>query len=88
MDDLQPTKLTKFPAWVIHRFHGAEGYRFTAFHHPGVKPQDIPHVDVNGDQILQTFGFELETYGQDVALLCGMTALLLTLTFLLLRFNQ
>lgn len=75
-----------YEALMTNEFHGAEGFRFTAFHHPGVKPDDIPHVDVNGDQILSTFGFQLETYRLDMAVLLGMTAVLMTATFLLLKF--
>lgn len=42
-----------FEALLIAEFHGAEGFRFTAFHNPGVPPDRIPHIDVTGDQILQ-----------------------------------
>ena len=45
-----------FEALVINEFHGAEGFRFTAFHNPGVPPDSVPHVDVTGDQILQASG--------------------------------
>ena len=42
-----------FEALLITEFHGADGFRFTAFHNPWVPPDRIPHVDVTGDQILQ-----------------------------------
>ena len=42
-----------FEALLITEFHGADGFRFTAFHNPGVPPDRIQHVDVTGDQILQ-----------------------------------
>lgn len=48
-----------FEALLITEFHGADGYRFTAFHQPGAPPDQIPHIDVTGDQILQVMGHRL-----------------------------
>jgi hypothetical protein len=45
-------------------------------------------VDVTGDQILSTFGFQLETYRLDMIVLVSMTATLMTATFLMLKFNN
>lgn len=52
---------------------------------PGAPPDHIPHVDVNGDQILQTFGLDVDAYWKDVGMLCVLAAVFLTATFVLLR---
>jgi len=48
-----------FEGLLINEFHGVDGFRFTAFHQPGVPSDKVPHVDVSGDEILQTFGFRI-----------------------------
>eukprot|EP00798_Chlamydomonas_sp_ICE-L_P020668 gene20668-27458_t len=76
-----------FEAIVIAEFHGAEGFRFTAFHEPGVPDDQVPHIDVNGDQVLQTFGFAIteHAYWYNVCMLLVFTVFYLTSTYILLR---
>jgi hypothetical protein len=71
---------------VDNEFHGTVGYRFTAFHQPGASPDQIPHVDVTGDEVLLTFGFTLGSYWADVAMLALFSAYFLATTWLLLKF--
>lgn len=76
-----------FEALLINEFHGAAGFRFTGFAPKGTAPDHIPHVDVTGDQILATFGFDLDTLRPDLCWLCGLCALFLTATFFLLKYR-
>lgn len=45
----------------------------------------VPHVNVNGDEILQTFGFDLDTYWHDIRMLVLLVVAFLGTTFLLLQ---
>jgi len=78
-----------FEALVSTEFHGATGFRFTAFHQPGAPPDKLPHVNVSGDDILATFGFSTSdsAYWDDVAALTLLCGLLLGATFLLLKYR-
>ncbi|KAF5834484.1 hypothetical protein DUNSADRAFT_8809 [Dunaliella salina] len=78
-----------FEALVSTEFHGATGFRFTAFHQPGAPPDKLPHVNVSGDDILATFGFSTadSAYWHNVAALTMLCGLLLGATFLLLKYR-
>ena len=55
---------------------------------PGAPPDQIPHVDVTGDEDLMTFGFTLGAYWSDVWALTALSAVFLTATFLLLKYKK
>ncbi len=55
---------------------------------PGARPDQIPHVDVTGDDILMTFGFTLGAYWWDVLMLVVLSALFLAATFALLKWRR
>ncbi|KXZ50395.1 hypothetical protein GPECTOR_16g568 [Gonium pectorale] len=76
-----------FECLLVGEFGGATGFRFTGYHQPGTPPDQVPYVDVTGDEVLQTFGFRSDAWLRDVGcLLCLMVAFL-TSTFLLLRYR-
>ncbi|GFH16579.1 ABC2_membrane domain-containing protein, partial [Haematococcus lacustris] len=74
-----------FEALASNEFHGATDFRFTAFHQPGTPPELVPHIDVTGDDILNTFGFQVDGYWPDVRRLLLLCAVFLTATYLLLK---
>jgi hypothetical protein len=55
---------------------------------PGARPDQIPHVDVTGDEVLLTFGFTLGAFWHDVGALVALATLFLTTTFLLLKYRH
>ena len=50
--------------------------------------EKIPSVEVTGDIILGTFGFEADRLYRDAAMLCLMCTAFLTATFLLLKYRR
>ncbi|GFR46198.1 hypothetical protein Agub_g7729, partial [Astrephomene gubernaculifera] len=76
-----------FEALLIGEFGGATGFRFTGFHQPGTPPDQVPYVDVTGDEVLQTFGFRTDAWLADVAGLLLLMCFFLASTFLLLRYR-
>ncbi|KAL6745275.1 hypothetical protein V8C86DRAFT_42591 [Haematococcus lacustris] len=76
-----------FEALASNEFHGATDFRFTAFHQPGTPPELVPHIDVTGDDILNTFGFQVDGYWPDVRRLLLLCAVFLTATYLLLKYR-
>ncbi|GIL74182.1 hypothetical protein Vretifemale_4181, partial [Volvox reticuliferus] len=76
-----------FEALLIGEFAGATGFRFTGYLEPGTPPEQVPYVDVTGDEVLQTFGFRTDAWWSDVGALLLLMCAFLTSTFLLLRFR-
>ena len=73
-----------FEALLINEFHGATGFRYTAENQPTVDPDHVPHVDVDGDYVLHTFGFNpregvLDILGLFVCLLVSMVVIYISL---------
>lgn len=54
----------------------------------GVPPEDVPGVDVTGDEILETFGFNTDKLARDVMMLLLNCVFYLSLTFLLLKYRR
>ncbi|GIL42172.1 hypothetical protein Vafri_236 [Volvox africanus] len=76
-----------FEALLIGEFGGATGFRFTGYLEPGTPPEQVPYVDVTGDEVLQTFGFRTDAWWTDVGALLLLMCAFLTSTFLLLRYR-
>ncbi|EFJ49894.1 hypothetical protein VOLCADRAFT_104135 [Volvox carteri f. nagariensis] len=89
-----------FEALLIGEFGGATGFRFTGYHQPGTPPDEVPYVDVTGDECperagvtaastitLPTFGFRTDAWWNDVGALLVLMCAFLTSTFLLLRYR-
>ena len=73
---------------VVNEFAGAEGYQLTAFAKPGMKPDDVPHKDVTGDDILRIFFFDGGRERQDVLGLLALAVGYVLLSVVLLRWRQ
>ena len=50
--------------------------------------EKIPSVEVSGDIILGTFGFNADQLYHDTAMLCVLCTVFLVATFLLLKFRR
>ena len=77
-----------FEALVNNEFHGATGFFFTPYAQKRIPGAKLPSVEVDGDTILGTFGFELQSVTSNVAVLCLLLVCYLTLTLLLLIFKK
>lgn len=77
-----------FEALVVNEFHGASGFFFTPYAQKRIPGAKLPSVEVDGDTILGTFGFELQNISNNVAILCLLLVCYLTLTLLLLTFKK
>ena len=72
---------------MYNEYHGATGFFFTPYAQKRIPGAKLPSVEVDGDTILGTFGFESENIKSHVlVLLCLLFAYLtVTLTLLVLR---
>ena len=77
-----------FEALVYNEYHGATGFFFTPYAQKRIPGAKLPSVEVDGDTILGTFGFETENIANDVAVLVALLCAYLTITLLLLIFKR
>lgn len=77
-----------FEALVYNEYHGATGFFFTPYAQKQIPGAKLPSVEVDGDTILGTFGFEAENIGNNVAILLVLLCAYLTITLLLLVFKR
>ncbi|KAL0042544.1 hypothetical protein WJX79_003095 [Trebouxia sp. C0005] len=77
-----------FEALVYNEYHGATGFFFTPYAQKRIPGAKLPSVEVDGDTILGTFGFETENIRNNVAVLVVLLCAYLTITLLLLIFKR
>ena len=77
-----------FEALVYNEYHGATGFFFTPYAQKRIPGAKLPSVEVDGDTILGTFGFETENIRNNVAVLVVLLCAYLTITLLLLVFKR
>ena len=77
-----------FEALVYNEYHGATGFFFTPYAQKRIPGAKLPSVEVDGDTILGTFGFETENIRNNVIVLCVLLLAYLTITLLLLIFKR
>ena len=73
---------------MYNEYHGATGFFFTPYAQKRIPGAKLPSVEVDGDTILGTFGFETEDIGNNVAVLLLLLLAYLTTTLLLLVFKR
>ena len=69
---------------MYNEYHGATGFFFTPYAQKRIPGAKLPSVEVDGDTILGTFGFETEDIGNHVAVLLVLLCTYLSITLLLL----
>ena len=77
-----------FEALVYNEYHGATGFFFTPYAQKRIPGAKLPSVEVDGDTILGTFGFETENIRNNVAVLVALLCAYLTISLLLLIFKR
>ena len=77
-----------FEALVYNEYHGATGFFFTPYAQKQIPGAKLPSVEVDGDTILGTFGFEAENIGNNVAVLLVLLLAYLSMTLMLLVFKR
>lgn len=77
-----------FEALVYNEYHGATGFFFTPYAQKRIPGAKLPSIEVDGDTILGTFGFETENIRNNVIVLCVLLLAYLTITLLLLIFKR
>ena len=69
---------------MYNEYHGAKGFFFTPYAQKRIPGAKLPSVEVDGDTILGTFGFETEDLVNHVVVLLVVLCTYLTITLLLL----
>ena len=73
---------------MYNEYHGATGFFFTPYAQKQIPGAKLPSVEVDGDTILGTFGFEAENIGNNVAVLLVLLSAYLSMTLMLLVFKR
>jgi hypothetical protein len=73
---------------VVNEFEGATGFMLTPFSPPGIPPEDLPHKDVTGDDVLKIFYFDSSRLSMQMVGLAAIAVMYTVITAVLLCFKR
>ena len=77
-----------FEALVYTEFHGAQPFYFTPYAQKRAPGAKLPSVEVDGDTVMETFGFATHDLGSNLRVLLLLLVIYLTITLVLLSLRR